>query len=560
MKFPGFVLSLALALGIAASQPAAAQNAAVSPRTADALARYDRATLVVTLMAPASAPSADPVAMTAYRQAIRDVQQRVIDDLGGLIAVDTRYATLPVLTVQTTGAGVEALRRHPLVVAIGPNTLRGPNGTKAADVDQLIGSAPRPIDPSRARGLLPTETVPGSPSAAGRDRAIGGPARSPAPPPDVVLAQPENMARIGAPALWGIGHTGAGVRVAVLDNGIDVSHPIFAGKLVWQACFSTHSPDEDEQVYSLCPGRATEAYGPGSASSCPDADLVPVCNHGTHVAGIAIGSDPSARVYGVAPQADLVAVQVFFRYYNLKDGEWTTGTLTADQLKALDYVTLLAAGEPDRIAAVNMSLSGVESFSGFCDDLAEIKPLRAAIDGLRNLNVLTVIAAGNENFRSAVGSPACISTAISVAATTAEDKYSVNAGTNLAAFPLVFVAAPGDQVLSAIRGGKYDRYSGTSMAAPMVAGALALLKAAYPANQPIDFEMTLARSGTPVMLADRYALPRLNLVQADAMLAGNFDGNSLTHPYQPNSAVSYIEFPAESTEDWSIFKRQLYMP
>ncbi|MFV7930245.1 hypothetical protein ACNPMG_15260, partial [Enterococcus faecium] len=120
------------------------------------------------------------------------------------------------------------------IVAIGPNTLRGPNGTKATAVDQLIGSAPRPIDPGRARGLLPTETVPGAPSAAGRDRAIGGPARSPAPPQGVALAQPENMARIGAPALWDIGHTGAGVRVAVLDNGIDVAHPIFAGKLVWQ--------------------------------------------------------------------------------------------------------------------------------------------------------------------------------------------------------------------------------------------------------------------------------------------------------------------------------------
>lgn len=550
------ILLLGLAAGLTAAGPTLADPVPVSPAITAGLASHDRVTLIVGLVPPDIDPASGD---TALRQAIHDRQQAVIDAVGAGILVDTRYAAVPVLAVQATRDGLAALQAHPLVVSIAPNRRFGPADAPSRGE---LALAPRPIDPIRAAGLPVASLT--APAPAGRASTQPQAARPPAPTATSRLAQPDNLRVIGAPAVWSAGHVGAGQFVAVLDTGVDTAHPAFAGKTVIEACFSGHDPAR--LSFSLCPGRAGAAIGPGTASNCPETDLVPSCVHGTHVAGIATGNDPVAGVYGVAPQADVIAIQVFHRGWDAKAQAWSIGSDTIDFLAGLDQVASLAQANPGRIAAANMSLGGGR-IGRFCDaDLAGdteddgADSLLVVLNRLRDLNVTTAIAAGNDDYRGELAFPACLSPAIAVAATTPTDVFSDNAGTNLAAFPLVFVAAPGDLVLSAIPGGRYARFSGTSMATPMVAGALAVLHAAYPGHRTFDYETALARSGKPLVLDGRYRLPRLDLTAADAMLAGNLAIGSLSGSYQPSSPVSYVQSPAYGNQAWSWYKHQLYVP
>ncbi len=536
----------------------------VSPAITAAFATYDRVTLLVALLPPdpIALPGADAATLNAARTlAIRDRQQAVIDAIGPDLAVDTRYATIPALAVQVTAAGLAALQVHPLVTAITPNRLRGPADEKTS---ARLALAPRPIDPARAEGLAVASlaTPQGDARIGAAPAARPSAARPPTPTSASRMAQPDNLQRIGAPALWDAGRVGAGTFVAVLDTGIEASHPAFAGKTIQEACFSVNAPDQG--AFSLCPGRVPGAIGTGTASACTDTNLVATCRHGTHVAGIATGNDPAAGVYGVAPQADIIAVQVFARIWDERNRRWALSAPTIDSVAGLDYVASFAQANPGSVASVNMSLGGDEPMRNFCDTAADDDEgdlvTSMMVDRLRDLGVTTAIAAGNEEFRGAIGSPACITPAVAVAATNANDTYSINAGTNLAAFPLVFIAAPGDLILSAVPGRGYARLSGTSMATPMVAGALALLRAAHPGLQALDYETTLARSGRPLVLDGRFRLPRLDLVTADAMLSGNISGGSLSQPYQPGSPVSYVQYPARGNAAWRWYKQQLYVP
>lgn len=119
-----------------------------------------------------------------------------------------------------------------------------------------------------------------------------------------------------------LGFDGSGYAVAILDTGIDQDHLFFAGRIVSQACYSTHDPDNDE--ISLCPESATESTATGSADIDTDAcnNNGTLCFHGSHVAGIAAGdgtgvTTSGAQAAGVAPGADIVAIQVFTRQQRL---------------------------------------------------------------------------------------------------------------------------------------------------------------------------------------------------------------------------------------------------
>ena len=140
----------------------------------------------------------------------------------------------------------------------------------------------------------------------------------------------------------------------------------------------------------------------------------------------------------------------------------------SDQLAALNSVISMAA--TTEIAAVNMSLGGGSNTTN-CDNNA----LKAPIDTLLSMDIATVIAAGNSGFTNAVGAPGCISTAFTVGSTT--DADTVSSFSNRG--PLLDVFAPGSDVRSAVPGG-YGNKDGTSMSAPHVAGALAILKGREP--------------------------------------------------------------------------------
>ncbi len=301
---------------------------------------------------------------------------------------------------------------------------------------------------------------------------------------------------IGLPAVWANGVDGSGQTVVVLDTGIDTDHPFFASRLVDGACFSNANGAGGQTP--LCANGTATQYGVAAAEADTSNAVcwngtTGLCTHGTHVAGIAAGSDNST-LHGVARGANIIAIQVFTRFNStLYCGASGACVLsyTTDQLRALEYVntTLRPAHS---VASVNMSLGGGQ-YTTACDTDTR-KP---AIDNLRNAGIATVIAAGNDNYRNAIAAPACISSAISVGAVTDTDNPPANSVLyNI--HSLVDVLAPGRTIRSSLVGGGYGNMSGTSMAAPHTAGAFALCKSVNPALSVGQIEAILEQTGLAV--------------------------------------------------------------
>jgi subtilisin family serine protease len=297
---------------------------------------------------------------------------------------------------------------------------------------------------------------------------------------------------IGADQAWAQGYDGTGFVVAVIDSGVDAAHPFLAGKVVEEACFST---TQGSQSTTLCPNGAQEQFGAGAAAPCPLEEQG--CWHGTHVAGIVAGNgDPAdLPIWGVGKGARIMAIQVFSqinRFLDCGGAPPCLGAFTSDILAALELVYVRRTTHA--FAAVNMSLGG-GSFGSNCDG-EEYKPF---IDNLRSVGIATVVASGNDGFTDQLSAPACVSTAVSVGATTKEDL--VADFSNVAPFLTLF--APGGDIISSYPGGQFAVASGTSMAAPHVAGAWAILKQAKP-TASVD-EVLQALIDTGVMITDTRA-------------------------------------------------------
>ncbi len=307
---------------------------------------------------------------------------------------------------------------------------------------------------------------------------------------------------IGAEDAWAMGYTGSGWYVAVLDSGILNTHEFFAGKTIVEKCYS---------LRSNCPNGTDEDVGPGSAAHY--SSIYQSYDHGTHVAGIATGNN--GTLFGVAKDADIIAVQVFSRFTPTEccgdpDGTPCVMSYTSDQLKGLEYVYGLRSTYS--IASVNMSLGGGE-YSDFCDD-AQVER-KAAIDNLRAVGIATVIATGNDGYCGAVSAPACISSAISVGASYDND---TEAPFNNWHPVLQRFFAPGVSIYSstADTNTSYEYWNGTSMATPHVAGAWAILRQADPAASVTDIYDDLVATGTPVSTACTTggSVPRINIDSA----------------------------------------------
>lgn len=310
------------------------------------------------------------------------------------------------------------------------------------------------------------------------------------------LSATASLSIIGADVTASAGFAGQGRAVAVLDTGVDASHPDFAGKTITEACFSANAG---------CPNGQTSQTGPGSAVPC---SLSSDCWHGTHVAGIAVGDGSPG---GVAPSADLVAVRVF----SIATGSACNGTgedpcaiaYTSDIIAGLDYVDQLAASM--KIASVNMSLGGGKWTSATtCDH--QNQGMKAAVDLLRADGVVSVAAAGNDGFTNALGAPACISSVVSVGATSATD--TVPSWSDSAS--MLTLMAPGVSIESAVPGGGYATRSGTSMATPHVAGAFASIQSASP-NATLD-QMISALEVTGIPVTDPKSGITKPRIQVDA--------------------------------------------
>jgi len=224
--------------------------------------------------------------------------------------------------------------------------------------------------------------------------------------------------RIDADRVWPAGNTGKGVKVAILDTGIDPAHP------------------------DIPVAGGVNFVGTTKDGSTNSADWQDRHGHGTHCAGIVAARNNALGVVGVAPDASVWAVKV------LSD---SGSGYTSDIIQGLDWCA--AHG----IQVVSMSLGGGGTTS-----------LQAACDRTYAKGVVLVAAAGNN--AGPVSYPAAYPSVIAVSATDARDvrAYFSNYGS------AIELAAPGVSIYSTYKGGVYTTMSGTSMACPHVAGAAAL--------------------------------------------------------------------------------------
>jgi subtilisin len=330
----------------------------------------------------------------------------------------------------------------------------------------------------------------------------------------LVLAQ--SVPLINAEDVWAAGFTGTGWAVAILDTGVDQTHSFLdQGKVVSEACYST--TESSQLIASLCPNGQTSQTGPGAGVNCPT--NIDGCEHGTHVAGIAAGNAAGTTrpdLSGVAKDASIIAIQVFSQFNDVldcfPDSTPCISAVSSDIGRGLERVFELR--NTFQIAAVNMSLGGGK-FTSPCDAQS---PLTSFIQNLRSVNIASAIASGNNGFTDGISNPACISSAISVGNTTKSDV--VNSNSNSASF--LSLLAPGTSIVSAVPGNtNVASLTGTSMAAPHVAGAFALLRQAEPSASVGEILSALQSTGVPITdTRNNITKPRINVQAALNALRG----------------------------------------
>jgi hypothetical protein len=311
-------------------------------------------------------------------------------------------------------------------------------------------------------------------------------------------------AQVGADRLLGLGVTGRGRSVAVVDSGIDVAHPDLrppAGK-AW----------------------------PGWNFADNDGNLADCNGHGTEVAGVIAGP------LGLAPDAGLVVLKVF----SLRDG--CRSARASDVLASVDWV--VSNRDAWNVEAINLSLADDTSHRAFCD--TEDPAGAAAFAAARAAGLAVVAAAGNDGKTSGLPWPACFSNVAAVGMV-----YSASAGSVAWGGPascedtltgpdvvpcastsgtgLSFLAPGVGWTTTATGGGRTAIFSGTSAAAPAATGAVLLTRQARPLADPaLAFDL-LRATGVPVLdgRTGRYT-PRLDLSAAlDATTPVGSCGGSL---------------------------------
>ncbi|MFQ6124708.1 MAG: DUF4350 domain-containing protein [Candidatus Heimdallarchaeota archaeon] len=289
---------------------------------------------------------------------------------------------------------------------------------------------------------------------------------------------------IGTTKLLEEGHDGTGIIIAILDTGVDATHPDLTNKVVHETSFVKHNlgylEDEDPK----------DTFG-----------------HGTAVAGTAAGTGKASNgLYtGIAPGANFWNVKVLNSLGVGRD---------AGIIAGIEYATFGPDNQrdPSDPDIINLSLGG----PGGPDDLSSL-----AVDAAVTQGVVVTASAGNEGpFYSSVGSPGAARLAITVGATTLNGeltKFS-SRGFNLGRYPDPDIVAPGLDIIAPLsatsflglskqilyppkyisgKDGNYVPLSGTSLSSPIVAGACALLLEAFPRLKelgPIALRIVLMRT------------------------------------------------------------------
>jgi len=273
----------------------------------------------------------------------------------------------------------------------------------------------------------------------------------------------DSVAMINADKVWqekdafGNSITGEGVVVAVIDSGVDYTHSDLGG----------------------CIGAACKVIG-GYDFVDNDNDPMDIDGHGTHVAGIVAAN---GSVVGVAPDASILAVRVLD-----ENGDGVNIHIVEGIEYAVD-----PDGNPntdDGADVINLSLGG----PGDADDL-----VASAVDAATASGVTVIVAAGNGGEYLEIGglSPSSARSAITVGSVEPNgtiSSFSSKGPLLNSSFGKPELAAPGGNIYSLAIGESYTTESGTSMAAPHVAGAAALLKQARPTLTPQQIKSILMSS------------------------------------------------------------------
>jgi subtilisin family serine protease len=328
---------------------------------------------------------------------------------------------------------------------------------------------------------------------------------------------------IRAPALWGadLGTAGRGIRIGILDDGVDHRHPFFSSA-GFQPPAGFPKGSTSHTSGKVIAARAFAPRGRRWRNAGVPFDPV-YSGHGTHVAGIAAGDHATSAgagrtISGVAPQAFIGNYKVL-----------TVPSPHGLNGNSPEIVAGIEAAVRDGMHVINLSLGQPE-----IDPRRDI--VARALDGAADAGVVPVVAAGNDFLdlgRGSIASPATSAKAITVAAVALGRGLPSVAGFSAAGpTPLSLrlkpdVSAPGVDVLSSTPASNFVPFSGTSMAAPHVAGAVALLRQRHPEWTVAQIKSALVVTGVPVRVDDtrleevgvlRQGGGMIDLVRADAPL------------------------------------------
>jgi len=311
----------------------------------------------------------------------------------------------------------------------------------------------------------PTSTPEPTPTSTPEPTDEPTPEPTPTTPPESTQLIPWGISRIGSTCDSNNCNTGNGVHVFVIDTGIDSNHEDL-GTLGTSTSFQT------------CKGKKNTCLQPWDDDN----------GHGTHVAGTIAAKDNHVGVIGVAPDVTLHAVKVL---------DSRGSGYTSNIIAGIDWVAsqISEIGAP---VVVNMSLGGNGSKTGTCNDIGfsienGTDTYHEAICNATHQGAIFIVAAGNEGVNANTKRPAAYddsSIAVSAIGRVVDDAGSftgelgwpswsnwgllaITIGHGHSSFP-VAISAPGMGVLSTWKGNKYNTINGTSMAAPHVAGAVAL--------------------------------------------------------------------------------------
>jgi subtilisin family serine protease len=302
---------------------------------------------------------------------------------------------------------------------------------------------------------------------------------------------------IGAPDLWTQGFQGQGLKIGIIDDGVDQAHPYFdATGFSYPAGFpkgNTNYTTPKVIVARAFPSPSTHWKYAGKPFD-PD-----YSDHATHVAGIAAGDyetptdiPHNAQISGIAPMAYL--------------GNYKALTVPTDGFG-------LDGNSPEIAKAIDKAVADGMNVVNLSIGEPEVAPQRdivvQALDNAAAAGVVPVVAAGNDYGAAglgSIGSPANTPAAITVAASTGgswNDKPDVMADFSSAGpspislLPKPDVTAPGVDVVSSIPPDLWDSWDGTSMATPEVAGAAALLLQDHPSWTVQEVKSALVSTAAP---------------------------------------------------------------